>query len=155
MLYLREFKIVIMIATQTDTSLILSGYSFSLYNLDNFDFNEKIELNAKDDSRNGVYVFTYAYNAMLTEGVPYAFKMAHQLLYLGKADSIEERPLSPSHNKWERLKLDGCNRFGVYFCKENEDPKEIESYILKDYNFKENIAENENNIKDISIVMEV
>lgn len=54
-----------------------------------------------------------------------------------------------------KLKLDGCNRFGVYFCKEDEDPKEIESYILKDYNFKENIAENENNTKDISIVMEV
>ena len=144
-----------MIATPTDTSLILSGYSFSLYNLDNFDFKEKIELNAKDDSRNGVYVFTYAYNSILTEGVRYSFKKAHQLLYLGKADSIEERPLSPSHNKWESLKLDGCNRFGVYFCKEDEDPKEIESYILKDYNFKENIAENENNTKDISIVMEV
>lgn len=144
-----------MIATPTDTSLILSGYSFSLYNLDNFDFNEKIELNAKDDNRNGVYVFTYAYNSILTEGVRYSFKKAHQLLYLGKADSIEERPLSPSHNKWESLKLDGCNRFGVYFCKEDEDPKEIESYILKDYNFKENIAENENNTKDISIVMEV
>lgn len=144
-----------MIATPTDTSLILSGYSFSLYNLDNFDFNEKIELNAKDDNRNGVYVFTYAYNSILTEGVRYSFKKAHRLLYLGKADSIEERPLSPSHNKWESLKLDGCNRFGVYFCKEDEDPKEIESYILKDYNFKENIAENENNTKDISIVMEV
>lgn len=144
-----------MIATPTDTSLILSGYSFSLYNLDNFDFNEKIELNAKDDNRNGVYVFTYAYNSILTEGVRYSFKKAHQLLYLGKADSIEERPLSPSHNKWESLKLDGCNRFGVYFCKEDEDPEEIESYILKDYNFKENIAENENNTKDISIVMEV
>ena len=144
-----------MIATPTDTSLILSGYSFSLYNLDNFDFNEKIELNAKDDNRNGVYVFTYAYNSILTEGVRYSFKKAHQLRYLGKADSIEERPLSPSHNKWESLKLDGCNRFGVYFCKEDEDPKEIESYILKDYNFKENIAENENNTKDISIVMEV
>ena len=144
-----------MIATPTDTSLILSGYSFSLYNLDNFDFKEKIELNAKDDSRNGVYVFTYAYNSILTEGVRYSFKKAHQLLYLGKADSIEERPLLPSHNKWESLKLDGCNRFGVYFCKEDEDPKEIESYILKDYNFKENIAENENNTKDISIVMEV
>lgn len=144
-----------MIATPTDASLILSGYSFSLYNLDNFDFNEKIELNAKDDNRNGVYVFTYAYNSILTEGVRYSFKKAHQLLYLGKADSIEERPLSPSHNKWESLKLDGCNRFGVYFCKEDEDPKEIESYILKDYNFKENIAENENNTKDISIVMEV
>lgn len=147
-----------MIATPTDTSLILSGYSFSLYNLDNFDFNEKIELNAKDDSRNGVYVFTYAYNSILTElteSVRYSFKKAHQLLYLGKADSIEERPLSPSHNKWESLKLDGCNRFGVYFSKEDEDPKEIESYILKDYNFKENIAENENNTKDISIVMEV
>lgn len=144
-----------MIATPTDTSLILSGYSFSLYNLDNFDFNEKIELNAKDDNRNGVYVFTYAYNSILTEGVRYSFKKAHQLLYLGKADSIEERPLSPSHNKWESLKLDGCNRFGVYFCKEDEYPKEIESYILKDYNFKENIAENENNTKDISIVMEV
>lgn len=144
-----------MIATPTDTSLILSGYSFSLYNLDNFDFNEKIELNAKDDNRNGVYVFTYAYNSILTEGVRYSFKKSHQLLYLGKADSIEERPLSPSHNKWESLKLDGCNRFGVYFCKEDEDPKEIESYILKDYNFKENIAENENNTKDISIVMEV
>lgn len=144
-----------MIATPTDTSLILSGYSFSLYNLDNFDFNEKIELNAKDDNRNGVYVFTYAYNSILTEGVRYSFKKAHQLLYLGKADSIEERPLSPSHNKWESLKLDGCNRFGVYFCKEDEDLKEIESYILKDYNFKENIAENENNTKDISIVMEV
>ena len=100
-------------------------------------------------------MFTYAYNSILTEGVCYSFKKAHQLLYLGKADSIEERPLSPSHNKWESLKLDGCNRFGVYFCKEDEDPEEIESYILKDYNFKENIAENENNTKDISIVMEV
>lgn len=32
-----RIKSVIMIATPTDTSLILSGYSFSLYNLDNFE----------------------------------------------------------------------------------------------------------------------
>lgn len=42
-----------MIAIPTDISLILSGYSFSLYNLDNFDFKENIaenENNTKDIS---------------------------------------------------------------------------------------------------------
>lgn len=144
-----------MIAIPTGTSLILDEYSFTLYNLDNFDFNEKIELNIKDN-RKGVYVFTCAcLRNRISDTTPRTFKMSHQLLYMGKADSIEERPLSPSHNKWKSLKLDGCNRFGVYFCKKDEDPKEIESYILGKYNFKENIAENEYKANDVSIVAEV
>lgn len=141
-------------AEPTHKSIILSGYKFALYNLDTFRFDEKLNLTNNDKCK-GVYVFTYAYRQAIISKPNFTYKMSHNLLYLGKAESIEVRALSPSHEKWADLKSDGCNRIGVYYCKDNENPKNIESIILSNYNFKENSAENKNNTEDISIVEEV
>lgn len=132
-----------MFAKSTNKHITLKGYTFKLYNLDNFEFNEQIEIKGITEGMDGVYVFTRKYNAELREEPTAYFVARHVLLYLGKAKSVEGRPLSPSHDKWKKLKSDGCNRVGIYLCKDDENPKTIESIILDAYDFKENRMEND------------
>lgn len=113
-----------------------------MYSLDGFKFDKDIDL-AEDTEQKGVYVFTRSFRSILKDEVPNSFEIRHELLYLGMADSIETRPLSPSHTKWEYLRKDKCDRIGIYFCADDENPKNIESMILDKFSFKENIAENQ------------
>ena len=57
------------------------------------------------------------------------------------ATAIDDRLLKAGHEKWEKLKKDGCNCLGIYLCKDGL--KSQESEILDKYSFKENIKEND------------
>ena len=76
-------------------------------------------------------------------------KLSHVLLYLGKSNDFTKRPYE--HDKLPELK--DAEYLGVYYCNESEDPKEIESAILKKYFFRENKQENkEQEDRKISVV---
>ena len=112
----------------------LENYTFSLYSLEGFEFDETIEIDELTDSDKGLYYFS--------KRIKQDTEYKHKNLYLGKAEHLEDRPLHTSHEKWKKLKKDGCNCIGIYKCKKGEDPKAIESEILSKYKFKENIQEN-------------
>ena len=110
-------------------------YKFKLYSLEGFNFDETIELEDLSKSDRGLYYFC-------KRNLKKNGKYKHTRLYLGKSENLDDRPLHKSHEKWTRLKKDGCNCLGIYICKNGEDPKQIESDILAKYNFEENIQEN-------------
>lgn len=122
-----------------DRTYTLCGKRFQLYSLIGFHFNEDIEIDSLNDD-SGLYCFTRDYNTSLSDDSS-RFYRRHELLYLGMATAIDDRPLKAGHEKWEKLKKDGCNCLGIYLCKDGLKSKESE--ILDKYSFKENIKENE------------
>ena len=76
--------------------------------------------------------------------------LSHELLYLGKSEDFAERPYQ--HNKLNELTC--AEYIGIYYCDESEDPKKIESDILKFFFFRENKQENKEQGNKKSIVSE-
>lgn len=114
--------------------ITLENYKFTLYSLDGFRFNQKIEIDSISENDKGLYYFGKRYSK---NG-----KFCHKCLYLGKSDNLYQRPLTSSHEKWDKLKENECNCIGIYKCKCNENPKDIESQILAKHKFTLNIQEN-------------
>ena len=112
------------------------GRTFTLYSLNGFKFDESIQIDGLEDVP-GVYYFAKK-RIMRNDNTQTRWID----LYLGKADNLENRPLNSNHGKWPNLKTKGCNVIGVYKCKTGENPKEVESEILAQYNFVENKTEN-------------
>jgi len=97
-----------------------------LYSLENFNFDETIEIEGLSEKDKGLYYFC---KRATCDG-----QTSCHRLYLGKSENLDDRPLHKSHEKWKFLKKKGCNCIGLYKCKKGEDPKEIESEILAKYN---------------------
>lgn len=129
------------IPTPTGKTYNLGGYSFKVYSINGFSFNNSIDIS----SENGLYCFT---NTLCKDSVgkdKKKFKITHALLYLGKSDSKEgiDGRLVQSHEKFPILKKSGAQFLSIYECSDKENAKEIESEILSKYYFQFNEAENE------------
>ena len=136
--------------TATGNKFTLSCYTFQVFTIRNFDFDEDIEISQSK----GVYCFSKTLTKTPEGKETKKFKTTHSLLYLGKSDGeggINGR-LVHSHEKFHMLKEKGACFLSIYECSDKENAKEIESEILSKYNFQCNDAENEDCVdKKISV----
>ena len=125
----------------------MCGKTFQIYSLEGFDFENNIDIGAGC----GLYCFSKRIgeiDSVIKNGESW-LRLSHALLYLGKSNDFTKRPYE--HDKLSELK--DAEYLGVYYCNESEDPKEIESTILKKYFFSENKQENkEQEDRKISVV---
>ena len=123
-------------------TIILNGYTFHVYSIEDFDFNCGLDVTIK----HGLYCFTERIKTEITKlNHLNTFVYHHNLLYLGKAEGtygIEQR-LQSNHNKYKLLK-NNANCVCLCTCDSNVDVKSIESEILNLFSFKYNEAENNN-----------
>lgn len=113
-------------------------YTFDVYTIEGFNFKEgKLTCLSIKDEQAGLYMFSHRYSILNVDFY------CHDLLYLGKADNLQERPFNLKHDKFKDLAKTKCNAICIYQCSDTEDPKSIESNILNYYNFRFNEQENE------------
>ena len=117
----------------------LCGKQFQLYSIEGFSFDEPLDIK----EGYGIYSFTKKLaniDSCIENGNSW-MKCSHALIYLGKSDDFTLRPYE--HDKFSVFKTDGVEFLGLYYCQKNENPKDIETDILKEYFFVENKQENE------------
>lgn len=131
---------------KTDNYIVLNGKKFRVYKLDNFSFDESLDIT----NEKGLYCFT---KRLILSKEQLIF---HTLLYLGKADGengINGR-LTTNHNQFKNLKGES-DCLCLYLCGENEDVKSIESEMLTLFPFKLNTQENEKDgyfiVREVSV----
>jgi hypothetical protein len=120
-------------------------YTFEVYTIEGFDFKEdKLTCNDIKEEQPGLYMFSYRYPTHFGQTCgKQVLNYCHKLLYLGKAEKLQERPFNMRHNKFEDLGKTSCNSISIYQCSQSENPKDVESNILNHYNFQFNEQENE------------
>lgn len=121
-------------------------YTFEVYTIEGFNFKkDNLTCQHIKEGQAGLYMFSYRYVVRIfktNENREHNF--FHALLYLGMADNLQKRPFNLKHEKFNDLIKTSCNSISIYQCSKTEKPKEIESNILRYYNFKFNEQENEN-----------
>ena len=130
------------IPSKLNRSYSLNGRKFELFSLSNFSFEENIEIT----TGSGVYCFSVVNKTEILQN-PYHFKYKHTLVYLGKADGEDgiNGRLHSTHDKFHLLKNAGVNCVGIYKTTPLENPKDVESELLNNYNFSLNTQENQDN----------
>ena len=119
-------------------------YTFEIFRFKDFDLDKAF----KTFDKGGLYCFTTESsftNIRLETGFYTKVKRVHSLFYLGKTDNFSTRQFDNHEHfdKFKALKISNDKKFiGVYICKEGQDSKKIESEILEQYNFEENVSEN-------------
>lgn len=133
-----------------DHTYKMCGKTFQLYSLENIDFKSPLYIG----EGKGVYSFTHreAKVSIVCKNGKNVMLSTHSLIYLGKSDNLKERLYK--HDRLNDIKNYDTDVIGVYFCSENEEPKEIESLILRNYFFKLNTAENTDHRDKKVMVME-
>lgn len=127
-----------------ETYTLGEKYKFAIFRFNDFDLDEAF----KTSDKGGLYCFTteclFA-DIRLETGCYTKAKRVHSLFYLGKTDNFSTRQFDNHEHfdKFKALKISNDKKFlGIYICKKEEDPKDIESEILGIYNFEDNVSEN-------------